>query len=142
LTVKDITVQDRNKAGRVTSLLSPAEYNDLVRMPRDITVYPGDLTLLQRSNPRPSLELHLISKAVRGTNAKESRIKVSLHSFTYNLFTDFDFATDLGTFFKAPPGVSSRGVCTCRYCDSSHPRLVDLRNRSPCREDEIVCSHY
>ena len=35
-------------------------------------------------------------------------MKVSLHSFAYNLFTDFDFATDLGTFFKAPPGVSSR----------------------------------
>ena len=35
-------------------------------------------------------------------------MKVSLHSFAYNLFTDFDFATDLGTFFKAPPGVSWR----------------------------------
>jgi len=35
-------------------------------------------------------------------------VKVSLHSFAYNLFTDFDFATDLGTFFKAPPGVSPR----------------------------------
>ena len=34
-------------------------------------------------------------------------MKVSLHSFAYNLFTDFDFATDLGIFFKAPPGVSS-----------------------------------
>jgi len=34
-------------------------------------------------------------------------VKVSLHSFAYNLFTDFDFATDLGAFFKAPPGVSS-----------------------------------
>jgi len=33
---------------------------------------------------------------------------VSLHSFAYNLFTDFDFAVDLGAFFKAPPGVSAR----------------------------------
>ena len=56
------------------------------------------------------LELHLTSKAVRGTNAKESRVKVSLHSSTYNLFTDFDFAADLGAFFKAPPGVSARCV--------------------------------
>lgn len=69
-----------------------------------------DLTLLQRSNPRSLLELHLMSKAVRGTNAKESRVKVSLHSFEYNLFTDFDFAVDLGNFFKAPPGVSARYV--------------------------------
>jgi autophagy-related protein 2 len=110
LAVKDITVQDTNKAGRVTSLLSPAEYKDLVSVAREIGVYPRDLTLLQRSNPRSLLELHLISKTVRGTNAKESRVKVSLNSFAYNLFTDFDFAADLGTFFKAPPGVSSH--CT------------------------------
>jgi autophagy-related protein 2 len=76
----------------------------------DIRVHPRDLTLLQRSNPRSLLELHLTSKAVRGTNAKESRVKVSLHSFAYNLFTDFDFAVDLGAFFKAPPGVSLRRV--------------------------------
>jgi len=69
-----------------------------------------DLTLLQRSNLRSLLELHLTSKAVRGTNAKESRVKVSLHSFAYNLFTDFDFAADLGAFFKAPPGVSTRFI--------------------------------
>lgn len=31
---------------------------------------------------------------------------MSLHSFAHNLFTDFDFAADLGAFFKAPPGVS------------------------------------
>ena len=32
---------------------------------------------------------------------------MSVHSFAYNFFTDLDFAADLGTFFKAPPGVSS-----------------------------------
>lgn len=37
-------------------------------------------------------------------------MKVSLHSFAYNLFTDFDFAVDLGVFFKAPPGVSTHCV--------------------------------
>jgi len=74
----------------------------------DVRPYPGDLTLPQRSNSRSSLELHLTSKSVRGTNAKESRVKVSLHSFMYSLFTDFDFAADLGTFFKSPPGASSR----------------------------------
>jgi len=37
-------------------------------------------------------------------------VKVSLHSFAYNLFTDFDFAADLGAFFQAPPGVSSRST--------------------------------
>ena len=39
-------------------------------------------------------------------------MKVSLHSFAYNLFTDFDFAVDLGAFFKAPPGVSARYTFT------------------------------
>ena len=68
------------------------------------------LTLLQRSNPRSLLELHLTSKAVRGTNAKESKVKVSLHSFACSLFADFDFAADLGAFFKAPPGVSARCI--------------------------------
>lgn len=112
MAVKDITVQDTNKAGRVTSLLSPAEYKDLVGVSLNLCVHPGDLTLLQRSNSRSLLELHLASKPVRGTNAKESRVKVSLHSFAYNLFTDFDFAADLGTFFKAPPGVCSRCILT------------------------------
>ena len=40
LAVKDMTVRDTNKAGRVTSLLSPAEYKDLVGVPDDIRVYP------------------------------------------------------------------------------------------------------
>lgn len=112
-TVKDITIQDMNKAGRVTSLLSPVEYKDLVSAAGDIRVYWILLFFfLQRSNPRSLLELHLTSKAVRGTNAKESRVKVSLHSFAYNLFTDFDFAVDLGAFFKAPPGVSARYTFT------------------------------
>lgn len=35
-------------------------------------------------------------------------MKASLHSFAYNLFTDFDFTHDLEAFFKAPPGVSLR----------------------------------
>ena len=35
-------------------------------------------------------------------------VKASLHSFAYNLFTDFDFTHDLEAFFKAPPGVSLR----------------------------------
>lgn len=86
LAIKDVTIQDTNKAGRVTPLLSPPEYNDL------------------RHNPQSMLELQLTSRAVRGTNAKESRVKVSLHSFAHNLFTDFDFTADLGGFFKAPPG--------------------------------------
>lgn len=79
-------------------------------MPRNLRVCQGDLTRFQGHSPQPSLKLNLTSKAVRGTNAKESRVKVSLHSLTYNLFTDFDFATDLGSFFKGPPGVSSHQV--------------------------------
>ena len=39
LAVKDIAVQDTNKAGRVTSLLSPTEYKDLVSVPPDIRIY-------------------------------------------------------------------------------------------------------
>ena len=39
LAVKDVAVQDTNKAGRVTSLLSPAEYKDLVGVPGDIRVH-------------------------------------------------------------------------------------------------------
>ena len=111
MAIKEITVQDTNKAGRATSLLSLAEYKDLVGVLGDIRVYRILLAFyLQRSNPRSLLELHLTSKVVRGTNVKESRVKVSLHSFAYNLFTDFDFAVDLGAFFKAPPGVSARFI--------------------------------
>ena len=111
MVVKDTTVRDTNKSSRVTSLLSPAENKDLV-CALAVRFYFWDLTLPQRSNPRSSLELHLTSKAVRGTNAKESRVKVSVHSFAYNFFTDLDFAADLGIFFKAPPGVSLRHIST------------------------------
>ncbi|KZT26471.1 hypothetical protein NEOLEDRAFT_1177476 [Neolentinus lepideus HHB14362 ss-1] len=54
---------------------------------------------------RPMLKLRFTSAVVsdRGT-AKQSRIRLSLSSFTYNLLPDLAWATDLSEYVKAPPG--------------------------------------
>lgn len=40
------------------------------------------------------------------TTAKESRVKLTLCGFTYNVYPDLKWTADLSRFFKAPPGVS------------------------------------
>lgn len=51
------------------------------------------------------MKLRFTSLVVPETTAKESRIKLTLCGFTYNLYPDFAWALDLGQFVKAPPGV-------------------------------------
>lgn len=63
--------------------------------------------MLQDASPKPLVKLRFVSLIVPETIAKESRVKVTLTGFTYNLYRDLLWASDLGLFIKAPPGVSS-----------------------------------
>ncbi|KAF8077884.1 hypothetical protein FPV67DRAFT_1463315 [Lyophyllum atratum] len=56
------------------------------------------------SAPKPMVKLRFTSLVVPGTTAKESRIKLTLTGFTFALFPDFSWTTDLADFAKAPPG--------------------------------------
>lgn len=54
--------------------------------------------------PLPMIKLRFRSYTVPGTIAKESSVRISLAGFTYNLRPDLSWVSDLGAFFKAPPG--------------------------------------
>ncbi|KAJ6496744.1 hypothetical protein C8R47DRAFT_1115401 [Mycena vitilis] len=77
--------------------------------------------LLCLTNPRgltsaakPLLKLNLTSMIVPETTAKESRIRVALWGFTCNLSPDIEWAADLGSFVKPPPGAFEAVVPTER----------------------------
>ena len=52
------------------------------------------------------VKLRLTSLIVPETTAKESRVKLTLSGFTYNVLPDFAWITHLAQFFKAPPNVT------------------------------------
>ncbi|KAI0709250.1 hypothetical protein C8Q76DRAFT_654887 [Earliella scabrosa] len=56
------------------------------------------------TSARSALKLRFTSLVVPETTAKESRIRLTVHGITYNFYPDIAWATDLGRFFKAPPG--------------------------------------
>ncbi|KAF7363504.1 GP-PDE domain-containing protein [Mycena sanguinolenta] len=66
------------------------------------------------SAPKPLLKLSFTSLVVPQTTAKESRIRVALWGFTCNLSPDIQWATDLGLFFKPPPGAFEAVIPTER----------------------------
>ena len=61
---------------------------------------------MQSSSGQSLLKLRFVSLTIPETNAKESRVKVTLSGVTYTLHPMLDWAAELGLFFKAPPGVS------------------------------------
>ena len=64
------------------------------------------LTVLrQASAPQSMLKIRFVSLILPETNAKESRVKVTLSGFTYTVHADLDWISDLGRFAKAPPDV-------------------------------------
>ncbi|KAI9064447.1 hypothetical protein FKP32DRAFT_1685733 [Trametes sanguinea] len=53
---------------------------------------------------KPVLKLRFTSLVVPETTAKESRVRVTLSGITYHFYPNVKWATNLGRFFKAPPG--------------------------------------
>ncbi|KAF5380922.1 hypothetical protein D9615_004012 [Tricholomella constricta] len=56
------------------------------------------------SAPKSMVKLRFTSLVVPGITAKESRVKLTLSGFTFTIFPDFSWTTDLGVFVKSPPG--------------------------------------
>ncbi|KAJ3557004.1 hypothetical protein NM688_g1710 [Phlebia brevispora] len=74
---------------------------------------------------QPLLKLRFVSLILPETSAKESRAKVTLRGVTYTLYPDLDWISEIGQFFKAPPGVfesvvpSERTRVSVKVLDSS-----------------------
>ncbi|KAI0928435.1 hypothetical protein AcW1_005680 [Taiwanofungus camphoratus] len=86
LSVLDLTVNEINKSGSTTSILCLTTPHNLV------------------STSRSALKFRFTSLVVPETTSKESRVKLTLYGVTYNMYPDFEWASDLGRFAKAPPG--------------------------------------
>ncbi|KAG6814394.1 hypothetical protein H0H92_010980 [Tricholoma furcatifolium] len=61
---------------------------------------PRSLTL----TPKPMVKLRFTSSTLPGTSAKESRVKLALTGFTFNILPNFTWVEDLASFAKSPPG--------------------------------------
>ncbi|KAJ6502482.1 hypothetical protein C8R45DRAFT_818480 [Mycena sanguinolenta] len=96
LAAMGIEIKNATPAGVSESLLS-------LTAPRGLT-----------SAAKPLLKLSFTSLVVPETTAKESRIRVALWGFTCNLSPNIQWATDLGLFFKPPPGAFEAVIPTER----------------------------
>ncbi|KAI8998625.1 hypothetical protein BD414DRAFT_453550 [Trametes punicea] len=74
---------------------------------------------------RSALKLRFTSLVVPETTVKESRVRLTLCGITYHFYPDLHWATNLGRFFKAPPGTfesvvpSERTRVNIRLVDTS-----------------------
>ncbi|EPQ58082.1 hypothetical protein GLOTRDRAFT_35556 [Gloeophyllum trabeum ATCC 11539] len=122
LSVLNIGIRDLDATGEVLTMLSLTPLRDLVGI---FTRDPSYISVMA-SPTRPMLKLRFTSATVsdRGT-AKQSRVRLSLAGFTYNLLPDLQWASDLGQFAKAPPGAfdsmvpSERTQVSVRIFDGS-----------------------
>ncbi|GLB34893.1 putative autophagy-related protein 2 CAD motif containing protein [Lyophyllum shimeji] len=78
---------------------------------KDTTTPHSDQTFISLTSPRSlmsiprsMIKLRFTSLVVPGTTAKESRIKLTLAGFTFTVFPDFSWITDLAAFVQSPPG--------------------------------------
>ncbi|KAJ4487878.1 hypothetical protein J3R30DRAFT_861953 [Lentinula aciculospora] len=75
--------------------------------------------------PQPLVKMKFTSVIVPETMAKESRIRLHLWGFTYSLFPDISWISDLTVFASAPPGAfetvvpSERTKITLKVVDGS-----------------------
>jgi len=51
------------------------------------------------------VKLRFSTVSIPGTAGKETRIKLTLHGFTYTMFPDIGWIDDMTVFAKNPPGV-------------------------------------
>ncbi|KAH7871768.1 uncharacterized protein C8R40DRAFT_529797 [Lentinula edodes] len=103
----NLLINDHTGQGTIHTLLS-------LTKPRDL-----------RLPPQPLLKLRFTSVILPETIAKESRIRLHLWGFTYQLFTDVSWISDITLFANAPPGAfetvvpSERTKITLRVVDGS-----------------------
>lgn len=105
--VMDLALKNANTSSVFETYLS-------LTAPRSLTATPQCL-----------LRLQFTSLVIPETTAKESRIKISLWGFTYKLYPDVGWTTDIAEFIKAPPGAfesvipSERTRISLRVSDGS-----------------------
>ncbi|KAJ3809145.1 hypothetical protein F5876DRAFT_44505 [Lentinula aff. lateritia] len=103
----NLVINDHTGQGKIHTLLSLTKTRDLL-LP-----------------PQPLLKLRFTSVILPETIAKESRIRLHLWGFTYQLFTDVSWISDITLFANAPPGAfetvvpSERTKITLRVVDGS-----------------------
>ncbi len=64
----------------------------------------------QNTTVKSALKLRFTSLVVPETTAKESRVRLTLCGITYHFYPDLKWASDLGRFVKAPPGVRTQVI--------------------------------
>lgn len=60
--------------------------------------------------PQSMIKLRFKSLVVPETQAKESKIRLTLVGFTFTLYSDLEWVSDLTAFSKSPPGVSKSTI--------------------------------
>ncbi|KAK0210826.1 hypothetical protein DFS33DRAFT_1458619 [Desarmillaria ectypa] len=105
--VMDLTLKNADNSNTFETYLS-------LTAPRSLTATPQCL-----------LRLQFTSLVIPETTAKESRIKISLWGFTFKLYPNIGWTTDIAEFVKAPPGAfesvipSERTRISLRISDGS-----------------------
>lgn len=99
----NLLINDHTGQGNIHTLLSLTKARDLVSL-NPVKIFLS-LSILQLLSPQPLLKLRFTSVILPETIAKESRIRLHLWGFTYQLFTDVSWISDITLFANAPPGV-------------------------------------
>lgn len=101
-----VTVVDTSAEQENISLLNLTRPRGMVSIVPINTFGAPPYPFLQNADLVPMVKLRFASVSLSDTTAKESRIKISLHGFTFNLAADqMKWINDLAAFAKAPPGV-------------------------------------
>ncbi|KAI0636957.1 hypothetical protein C8Q77DRAFT_1095313 [Trametes polyzona] len=115
----------------------------------DVNVYDHDATgrnrFLSLTTPRSlnttvksAIKLRFTSLVVPETTAKESRIRLTICGVTYHFYPDLKWATNLGSFFKAPPGAFESVVPSERTRINVKVVDVSLRLLAPTYAGAVV----
>ena len=59
------------------------------------------------------VKLRFVSLLMPETTAKESKVKLTMWGFTFTLFPDIGWISDLAAFSKSPPGVGNPPTYFC-----------------------------
>ncbi|OAX41967.1 hypothetical protein K503DRAFT_832684 [Rhizopogon vinicolor AM-OR11-026] len=83
------------------------------------------------SVPRPMVKARFTSLIVPETNAKETKIRLTLWGFTCHFYPDLQWISDVGRFVKAPPGVFESVVPSERTSLSLAIADVSIKSYAP-----------
>ncbi|PPR03614.1 hypothetical protein CVT24_007729 [Panaeolus cyanescens] len=86
-----------------TTLNVDVSSGQIVDMTED-GILRGLLEKSQVTTPKPMIKLRFGTSIQPHTNIKETRIKLSLQGFCYNIHPDFSWINELALFAKNPPG--------------------------------------